>query len=279
MAHDSHVRFLTTPDGVSVLVREFVPKSPAWGALLLVHGIGEHSGRYQHVGAFFAESGLRVVAFDHRGHGASSGQRAHVQHFEEYLADVALHMEGLHGAAGDSPVFLFGHSLGGLIAARYALDHVAPMPDKLVLSAPALAAATPGWQRALAPVLSRVVPRWSFAAPVALDQLSTDPAIGRAYHRDPLVIRTATARLGQQIFEAMGAAQERLSQLKVPTLVIHGGDDTLVPTRATEVIGTLPTVTRKVYPGVRHELHNAPEQAQVLGDVLAFLKGEQVSDG
>ena len=266
-----HVDVVATAAGGKRLVRRFVPTGSARMGLLVVHGIGEHSGRYQELARYAQDRGALVRAFDLSGHGASSGRRAFVRRFSDYLAEVREELTALQQEAGQVPIHVYGHSMGGLVALCYALASDTPQPSRLVLSAPALGAEAPAWQRLAAPVLGRLAPIIPIPSPVQLDQLSHDPAVGEAYAKDPLVTRSVTARLGHETLRAMEHARRSLTGLKQPTLVIHGGDDTLVPTRTTEILATVPTVTRTVYPGMRHELHHERDRERVLEDVLAFL--------
>lgn len=281
-------------DGAKQFVRRFRPSERPWGGLLLVHGIGEHSGRYEHVGRAFRDAGLLVRAFDLRGHGASDGRRVYVSSFALFLDDLQAQLRQLEGeldAARNeptdspeteppsaAPMFMFGHSMGGLIALSYVLAQRLPRVGRLLLSAPALAAETPTWQRAVAPFLARSLPRLAVPTPIRGEQLSSDPSVGAAYARDPLVTKTVTARLGDELFRAMEGARERLPGLNVPTLLVHGGEDTLVPTRATEVAGALPVVRRIVYDGMRHELHNEPGWKTVMTAQIDFLRSGRRSD-
>ena len=161
--------------------------------------------------------------------------------------------------------------MGALIALNYACSD-RPAPDLLVLSAPPLAARVPAWQRALVPVLGRVAPNMVLANPIAGEQLSRDPAVGVAYFADPLVQPRSTARLGAQFMSAMRLAGKELDRLKVPTLVIHGGADTLVPTSVSEPLGRLPGVERRVLPGLRHETLNEPEGPEVVAGIVDWLR-------
>ena len=256
-------------DGTPLHVRHWAPSGEPWARVLLVHGIGEHSGRYERAGHLMADAGLAVEAFDLRGHGLSGGRRVYVRDWDDFLDDVEIRLAALRGLGG--PVVLFGHSMGALISLTYACSP-RPAPDLLVLSAPPLSASVPGWQRMLAPVLGRVAPTVVLANPISGDQLSRDPAVGIEYFGDPLVQPRTTARLGYQLFEAMKRARTQLESLHVPTLVIHGGDDSLVPTVYSEPLGDLRAVERRVLPGLRHETLNEPEGPEVVAGIVEWLR-------
>ena len=256
-------------DGTPLHVRHWAPAGEPWARVLIVHGIGEHSGRYQRTGLLMAEAGLDVEAFDLRGHGLSGGRRVYVRAWGDFLDDVEIRLGALRRQGG--PVVLLGHSMGALIALTYACSD-RPAPDLLVLSAPPLAATVPGWQRVLAPIMSRVAPTLVLANPISGDQLARDPAVAVAYFDDPLVQPRSTARLGAQLFSAMKRARSELTRLNVPTLVIHGGADTLVPTTVSESLAGLPGVERRVLPGLRHETLNEPEGPDVVAQIVAWLR-------
>ena len=154
--HDSTmtVQFGQAGDGNTQLRRRWSATDPT-AAILLVHGIGEHSGRYLHVGEYLSGNGFDIMSFDNRGFGQSGGRRAHVDSFDEFLDDIEDLLEERRSLG--VPVVLFGHSLGGLMASTYLVSD-RPQPDLAILSAPALAAVVPGWQRVAAPILGRITP-------------------------------------------------------------------------------------------------------------------------
>ncbi len=264
----STLDFGVTRDGTVQARRRWRAEQP-WAALLLLHGIAEHSGRYEHVGARLAADGIDVVAIDHRGYGLSGGRRAYVRSFAAFHDDVVDQLAELRALG--LPTVLLGHSMGGLIALGAVLSAGA-RPDALALSGPALGAAIPPALRALIPVLARLAPRLRVPTPVDGGQLATDPAVAEAYFADPLVITTATPALAAALQRAMAEANARLGELAVPTFVQHGGDDTLVPTASSEPLAGSRGVQRRVYPGLRHEIFNEPSHDAVLDDLVGWLR-------
>lgn len=256
-----------TRDGYTQLRRRWAAANPR-AVVLVVHGMGEHSGRYEHVGTAFAQAGFHTVGFDLRGYGSSGGRRAYVDDFRNYLDDVEDHLAEVRGVG--LPVVLLGHSMGGLIAARYAVG-TRPQPDLLVLSAPALQTGFPPPPRPVLSAMSSAVPTMRLPAPFGLDVLSRDVEVQRAYADDPLVERQATIRLGAELVEAMRYVNANLDLLRVPTLVVHGGDDRLVPRTASEPLEDLPLVERTVYEGLRHETLNEPEWELVANDMIGWI--------
>jgi len=265
---------IETPDGVALATRAWTTTDP-WAAMLLVHGLGEHSGRWDHVGAFFAERGIEVRAFDLRGHGRSGGKRTHVDDFGTFGDDVQSVVEAEIVPLG-LPWVLYAHSMGGLIGAGYLIDD-RPHPDVAVLTAPALDDNLAGYVRIAAQALGSIMPGLLVPNSVAGEQLSRDPAVGERYFADPLVETKATTGMGKAGFAEQRRVKDACSGIAVPTLVLHGADDPLVPPSASAPLAASPMVQRKLYPGLRHEIHHEPEQEQVLEDIFVWL-GENLRD-
>ena len=260
---------VSAADGTPLFLREWPAAGRPWATVLIVHGIGEHSGRYERTGRLMAEAGLDVHAFDLRGHGLSGGRRVYVRRWDDYLDDLETRLAAVRRPG--LPLVLFGHSMGALIALTYACSD-RPEPDLLVLSAPPLVAAVPAWQRTLAPILSRVAPTMVLSNPIGGDQLASDPAVGVAYFADPLVQPRSTTRLGVELFGAMKRGRDGLGRLHIPTLVIHGGADTLVPTAGSEPLASIPGVERRVLPNLRHETLNEPQGPEVVAGIVEWLR-------
>jgi alpha-beta hydrolase superfamily lysophospholipase len=268
----STTRHVNARDGTPLLVREWpVAAGEPWASLLLVHGLAEHSGRYEHVGAHFAAAGIETHALDLRGFGASGGARAWLNRWSELHDDLEVQMTALRAAAPERPLVLYGHSLGGLVCLGYVLDGRSE-PDLLVLSAPAINADIPAWQRALVAVLGRVAPRTRLPNRLDGSVLSTDPAVGVDYFADPLNVHASTARFGVLAFAEQRRVAAAIDRLSIPTLVIHGRDDSLVPTATSAAFEGRPGVTRQVFQGLRHETHNEPDRDRVLDAVVAWIR-------
>jgi alpha-beta hydrolase superfamily lysophospholipase len=276
----SIVRHVTAADGTDLLVRHWPVDEaeaggawagPTWGSVLLVHGLGEHSGRYEHVGDQLTGAGLEVHAYDHRGSGGSSGRRGHVDRWEQYHEDLAERLGAVRAAAGTRPVVLYGHSMGGLVVLGYLLSD-RPKPDLVVLSSPGLDSTLASWKKTLAPALSRILPK--LAVPNGIDgsTLSRDPAVAAKVGADPLAIKASTTRFGAEALAEQARIRREYAGLRLPTLVLHGLDDGLVPAQASEILASNPSVERRTYPGLRHELHNEPEGPAIVGEIIDWIR-------
>jgi alpha-beta hydrolase superfamily lysophospholipase len=263
-------------DGTQLLLRHWpVAGGEPWASLLLVHGLAEHSGRYEHVGAQLANAGIDAHAFDLRGFGASGGRRASVDRWSQLHDDVEERLAAIRSVAPSRPLVLYGHSLGGLICLGYVLDGRS-RPDLLVLSAPAISARLPRWQRVMAVVLRRLAPGTMIRNAFDAEVLSRDPSVGERYVADPLNQHRTSVRFGHAAFGEQARVGIALDRLSIPTLVVHGGDDRLVPTESSERLEDRQGVTRRVYPGLRHETHNEPDGAKVVEETIGWIR-EKVS--
>jgi alpha-beta hydrolase superfamily lysophospholipase len=262
----------TTRDGIRLLTRHWEAASPR-AAALLVHGLGEHSGRYEEVGARLASAGIETFGWDHRGFGASGGERAWVDRWSRFHDDVEDRLAAVRAAVPGRPIILYGHSMGGLIALGYAVSG-RPAPDLLVLSAPGIEDDLAAWKRWVAPFAARVAPKLRISNGIKSSQLSRDTARQAAADGDPLMLNASTTRFGAEAFREQPRVRAAAAALMVPTLVIHGLDDPIVPARATEPLEDLPVVTRRAYAGVRHELHNEPEGPRILDDVVTWIDAQ-----
>lgn len=273
---------LTTHDGLKLHTRHWHPGTEPAALVLLVHGYAEHCGRYDHVAETFVEQDAAVYAYDQRGHGRSDGRRAYVDRFENYLADLDLFRRTVTRKTPDVPVFLFGHSMGGLAVLLYVLNRPVDVRG-LLLNAPAIKI-----NPDLAPLLRRVAQSLGRLLPtlptVPSPQaaISRDPAVVEAAQNDPLNYQGRTkARMGAELLRAGEEAQSRLQELATPFIVLHGTADPLAaPTWSKHLYERAATddKTLKLYDGLYHETFNEPEQDQVLGDLCNWLGARVPTD-
>jgi acylglycerol lipase len=265
-----------TRDGLDLRTMRWPAAGTPRAHLLLIHGIAEHAGRHAHVASAFARAGIEAHAFDLRGFGVSGGRRAFVERWSKYHDDLEDQLAAVRAVARSLPVVLYGHSMGGLIALGYVLaDPPRPAPDLLVLSAPAIAAIVARWKRDLADVLGRVLPRVEVPNDLPAGGLSRDPQIEVAYRSDSLNVHRTTARLGMELFHEQARVQSvlaRIGALPTPTYVLHGADDPIVPLSSSASLERRENVTRRVYPRLRHEMHNEPEATAVIDDTTGWIE-------
>lgn len=247
------MRNRTAHDGTVLTTHHWDPAGTPRSAVVLVHGLGDHSGRYHHVGEMLAERGHAVIGTDLRGFGRSGGRRAHIADWEHHLDDLTHDVQAARELA--VPVTLLGHSLGGLVALSYALSG-RPAPDLLVLSAPAIDNDLPRVKKAAARVLGRIAPRMTIPNGLTGDQLSRDPAVGERYFADPLVLQKTTTGYGRHALAAARRARREVHRLGLPTLVLHGAADPIIPPRVSRALSSLPVVQHREFPEFRHEIFN-----------------------
>ncbi|HLG17775.1 MAG TPA: lysophospholipase [Blastocatellia bacterium] len=265
---------ITSEDGLRLHVRRSEAVYPR-AETVLVHGFGEHCGRYALLTEHLIGQGYSVTAYDHRGHGLSEGLRGHVDRFRLYEDDLNCVIASVRDRAGSRSLFIIGHSLGGLIALRY-LASAAVDITGAVLSAPLLgiAAGIPTHKLLIAKIASRLAPRLRLDNGIDTKALSRDAEVGRAYAADPLVNRLVSARWFDEAVRAMQEAIDLAPAVSVPLLMMHGTEDRLASVEATrrcfEHIGASDK-RLDVLEGFYHELFNEPEKNEVFAGVRNWL--------
>jgi acylglycerol lipase len=261
--------------GRRIFWRSWTPDDAAARAVIvLVHGLGEHSGRYDHVVARLVAEGYAVNAVDHRGHGRSDGPRAFIEDMDDVVADVDTLVDRAVAAQPGVPVFMLGHSMGGLIALRYALAHQERLAG-LILSAPlAQLDSVPKPLELVARTLSVIAPR---APVIAIDSglVSRDPAVVADYRADPLVHHgKVPARTAVQLATTVERLPETVGAITIPTLILYGTADGLCPPAGSVMLGERIGASDKTvtaYEGLFHEILNEPERETVLDDITGWL--------
>lgn len=264
---------LATEDGATLWVRDWRPEEdPPRAAGVLVHGLGEHGGRYEHLALRLARAGYALSVFDLRGHGRSSGRRGDTR-FAPALGDVERLLARAAARHAGPPLFLYGHSLGALVVLGE-LARRRPAVAAAVVSAPPLRNALRE-QRGkvlLARALGRLLPRCRIPTGLEPAALSRDPRVVAAYLADPLVHAWASLGLARDSLAATEAA-EAVHALGMPLLILQGGADRIAYPAGSRALAARLTgdVTLREYPGLCHEPHNEPERELVIDDVIAWL--------
>jgi len=243
--------------------------------IILLHGFGEHCGRYDALIERLLESGYAVTTYDQRGHGRSSGLLGHIDNFADYEADLDRAVFAVRGRYEPQKLFLIGHSMGGLVVLRYLMNR-GDLVDGAVISAPlvALGAPVPAFKRIVGSVSATLAPRFRMQNGINPALLSRDQTVGEAYAADPLVNSQVSARWFSEAIKAMEELKQNASQITAPLLVMHGTADRLASCAATErlfeLIGS-DDKRLKIYDGYFHELFNEPEKEEIFERVIAWL--------
>lgn len=270
-------RWLTAADGTRLFSRCWLPDGRPRAAVIVCHGVADHGGRYPHLVVGLVARGYAVCAHDYRGHGRSEGPRLHVDAFGDYVHDLAAHHDAVVAALPDVPIYLFGHSMGSVVALTYTLDYPGAVRG-LVCSGTALLAGKgfPPLLLAVNRLLGRVAPRLRLVS-LPVEGISRDAEWVRQTRADPLIHHgPGTVCLGNEILAAQESVRARLTQIDLPLLVMHGSADVLVdPGGARMLFEGVSSAdkTLRMYGGAYHEVHNdlPPSRAAMLADLVTWL--------
>jgi acylglycerol lipase len=270
-----HTGELEGTKGMALAWQAWLPDQDPKAAVILSHGLAEHSGRYAHVATCLVRHGYGVYALDHRGHGRSQGRRAQIDRMAYVVDDLHAFVGLVRSEQPAKPLFLLGHSMGGAVAVNYTLEH----PDELaglVLSAPAVVIENaPAVQVRVGKILSAIAPGFPL---LALDgtAVSRDTGVVHAYDTDPLNYRgKIPVRTLAELVDTAEQVPDRLGDLRLPILLLQGTADRLVPLSATRLVHdrvSSPDRTLRLYEGLYHEVFNEPERDQVLADLCDWLE-------
>jgi alpha-beta hydrolase superfamily lysophospholipase len=280
-----HIEFTQqAPDGVQFYFQGWQPESQPKAIVCLVHGVGEHTGRYAHVAEALNEAGFAMLGFDLRGHGKSGGPRGHSPSFDTLMDDIGRLLAEAAARYPDQPRFLYGHSLGGNLVLNYTLRRMATLSEAersrrvtgVVATSPALRMTTapPSWKLTLGKAMYKLRPATQMTNGLDLDGLARDPAVIRAYTGDPLVHNKVSACLALDTLQAGEWALAHAAEFPLPLLLVHGTADRLTSAKATEEFAAkIPDdCTLKLWQGFYHETHNEPEKAEVLAFMIDWLQ-------
>jgi len=254
----------------------WLPEIESKAVLMIVHGLAEHSGRYMNVVNYFVSLGYAVYGMDHLGHGKSDGRRLYLQRFDDYTNTLKVYFDLVRNWQPDKPMFLIGHSMGGLISTVYLFDHQADLTGA-VLSGPSVKVPDNISPTTIlvGKILSVLMPKFGVIG-LEAEGVSRDPAVVQAYINDPLVYRgKITARLAAELIKETQRVGKEAAKILLPILIVQGGADRLVdPNGAKMLYAKVGSVDKaiKIYDGFFHEVFNEPEHDQVLGDVNFWLE-------
>ncbi len=242
-------------ENLSLFYQSWLPEGETKAVVAIVHGFGEHSGRYMNVVNKLLPLGFAVYGFDHRGHGKSPGQRGHILQWKEFTEDVHRFLDVVQEEQKNTPLFLMGHSLGGLIVLNYVIANPQGL-EGVVASGPLLS--QPGISPLLlmlSKIMSKIWPGFSIDTKLDVNTISRDPEVTKAYEQDPLVHSMASARFGTEITAATEWTQAHADKINLPLLIVHGEADVLVDPQGSAVFFenvTFADKQRIVYPDGRH---------------------------
>jgi alpha-beta hydrolase superfamily lysophospholipase len=271
---------LTTGDRLKLHLRRWPATGPAHGTVQIVHGLGEHIGRYDALAQKLNAAGWHVAGHDQRGHGRSEGPRGTIAGSHTLLMDLSSVIDHLRG---EGRHILLGHSMGGLVAARFVAESLmnetrrwARDVDGLVLSSPALDLGLTPFNRLLLAVLSRLAPNLRVSNGLNPDWISRNTQVVRLYRDDPLVHDRVTPQLVRFLVEEGRLVQERAARWRLPTLLMWAAADRCVaPAGSAAFAAAAPpgVVTGRVFPSLYHEIFNEPERKLVVAELITWLSG------
>lgn len=267
----------TTPDGLKIYTANFLPSGTPKAIMIIVHGIGEHSGRYEHVAQYFVDQQFAIYTLDHRSHGHSEGEhRTYFDSFDQPVEDLKQYFDQVKSLHPDLPVFIYSHSMGSFISLLFMYKYQQLLQGWVCCGIPlTLDDELPSFLIQFGKLMSKIAPLMRFNPYSDLHILSRDPAVIAAAEADPLMDKKPT-RFGMSAGIILGGmeARQHLDQITLPTLVIHGGGDTFTPVTAAHMVYDRISSSDKaikIYEGLYHEIHNEPEKDQVFADVLSWL--------
>lgn len=268
----------STPRNIPIYACEFRPEQPAKGVVVLVHGVGEHIGRYEHVTRMFTDHRYAVISADLIGHGKSGGQRGHADAYDDFLDIIDWMLQESSTRYPDLPRFLYGHSLGGNLVLYYNQKRTPDIAGMIVTSPGLEVTKVPPLKLALGELMYALYPRFKMTNSLDVTGLSHDETVIAAYKADPLVHPFISARLGLDLINTGKALRENFCETKIPLLIMHGELDRLVNASGTrEFVSHLNGNVKYIeIPGGFHELHNEPNKQEVFQIWLDWL--DQIVD-
>lgn len=266
-----------TFDGLQLFGQSWQPEDQSRAVVCLIHGLGEHNGRYVHVADSLTQAGYTLISFDLRGHGKSEGPRGHTPSYEALMRDISSLLEIVNKQFPQLSSFLYGHSLGGNLVLNYVLRRQ-PQFKGVIVTGPwlRLAFEPPAFKIALGKITNQLCPAFSQKSGLDTKVLSHNPEVVHAYENDPLVHDHISARMFISIYQAGKWALEHASEFSLPLLLMHGGEDKIISVEASrEFVNRITKkCTLKIWDGLYHEIHNEPEKEEVFKFLIDWLDKE-----
>lgn len=257
---------------LALFAQRWEPISQPRAIVCLIHGLGEHSGRYLHVAEHLTKAGFALLTMDLRGHGRSEGPRGHIPSMGSMLDDIGVLLSKAGSEYSELPIFLYGHSMGGSLALNYVIRRQ-PAIAGIIASAPALKLPSNLGKILVGQIMNWLYPAFTVTNGVKSEHLSRSQQVVEAYRDDPLVHNRISARLGMWLYESGQWAMENADQCRVPVLLTHGTGDQVCLSEGSELFASRVSddCTLKLWEGLYHELHNEPESGDTLGYMVEWL--------
>lgn len=269
--------FRNSLDGLNLFFQSWLPENDPKAIIYLIHGLGEHSGRYQHLSGILTENQFAVYSMDNRGHGKSSGVRGHVDHFEDFLNDIGTLIQSARQDFPNKPAFLYGHSLGGILVLSHALNRK-PDIHGVIATSPGLRTALEKQKVKImmSKLMASIYPKMSIPTGLNPNHISHDPKVVEKYKNDPLVHDRGTPGLAVNLLNAIRLAYQDANNFPVPLLIMHGTEDKIAYASGSQEFASKVEgdCTLRLWEGMAHEIHNEPDKDKVFEYLLNWLENK-----
>lgn len=254
--------------------QQLIPDRPFQASILLIHGFGEHTSRYDHFAEFYASQDIQVLGFDLHGHGRSGGARGHIPTSTTYFDEIDQFLINVNDQIENKPLFIYGHSMGGMIALSYVMQRNSNFAG-VITTSPLIDTAKPmdAFTKKLAKFMDKILPKFSLDSGLDRSFLSKDKTVVAAYNADPLIFGKTSTRLGSFMIDQADYLRQNASQFPLPLLMMVGSEEKIVnKSEIDQFMTKVPIGTYKVWDGLYHELHNEPEKQEVFDYTLDWIK-------
>ncbi|PKO06997.1 MAG: lysophospholipase [Chloroflexi bacterium HGW-Chloroflexi-3] len=264
-----------TKEGEKIFSQKWLVDGTSKAIFVLVHGLGEHIGRYNHVADFFNQHQISVYGFDHRGHGKSTGKRGHIGSSQLFMSDIDTLIDTVKKENPSIPIFLYGHSMGGNMVLYYTLNKK-PALNGVISTSPAIGVGdpVPPIKFVAAKILKNLFPSFQMDNGLDIDNLSHNSQVIKEYKEDPLVHSMVSVKLALETLSNGDWILQEAEKFNIPLLLLQGEKDHLANLEKTKQLAAkIPEslITFKIFPELYHELHNELEQEQVFDFILDWI--------
>jgi lysophospholipase len=265
-----------TPDNLNIYTIQWLPDGEPKAVVIIVHGIGEHSGRYQHVAEALVNAGYAVYSHDHRGHGKSDGKRVQVTSHLQFMNDLRQYFDLIRAEHDNKKIFILGHSMGSVISLQFTLQYQNDLAGLVVTgTATDVGATVSSMLRNAANLLYRVLPHAPVGAPLSVTHLTNDKAMQALADKDMLNNKGWTPiSIAKYIIETGEMIQENVHKLVLPILIMHGETDSIAPISGSQIVyervGSTDK-TLKTWANMQHEIMNEIDRKQVIDTIIDWL--------